>query len=99
MSLNFVKKKENFKCSVCNQKVIGTGYTNHCPNCLWSKHVDIFPGDRKEKCKGLMQPIEIEHKGKDILIVHKCTKCGATKKCTSTPNDRILEFLEDSFKP
>ena len=29
------------------------GYTNHCSQCLWSKHVDINPGDRSPE---LLQP-------------------------------------------
>jgi len=49
----FQKKKEDFKCEKCGREVIGTGYTNHCPDCLWSKHVDVNPGDRQSKCLGL----------------------------------------------
>ncbi|MEK7061411.1 MAG: RNHCP domain-containing protein, partial [Patescibacteria group bacterium] len=45
--MSFVKKIEDFVCKVCGTKVKGTGYTNHCPNCLYSLHVDEeVPGDR-----------------------------------------------------
>jgi len=44
----FQKRIENFTCEKCGLFVKGTGYTDHCPNCLWSKHMDINPGDRKE---------------------------------------------------
>ena len=37
----FQKKSENFKCGNCGASVKGEGYRNHCPKCLWSKHVDI----------------------------------------------------------
>ena len=61
----FNRKKENFVCENCGEKVEGNGYTNHCPNCLWSKHVDINPGDRQEECKGLMVPVDLEKQGQD----------------------------------
>lgn len=75
----FIKTKEDFTCQKCGTEVLGNGYTNHCPYCLWSKHVDIFPGDRKGECGGMMEPIRIEKSGKEYSIVHKCLKCGIEK--------------------
>ena len=79
MSLKFQKNKEDFVCQNCGFKVKGTGYTNHCPNCLWSKHVDIYPGDRKNNCGGLMKPIKIEVKNdnylKDYEDISKKSEC------------------------
>ena len=72
----FKKTKEDFICQKCGEKVLGNGFTNHCPNCLYSKHVDIDPGDRKEDCGGLMEPIEIIKNGKEYKIKHRCLKCG-----------------------
>ena len=69
----FNRKKENFVCENCGEKVEGNGYTNHCPNCLWSKHVDINPGDRAETCHGLLKPIAVEDnpkKGYGIYITN-----------------------------
>ncbi len=80
MSLKFKRKIENFVCRNCGKKVDGNGYTNHCPHCLWSKHVDIFPGDRAEKCGGMMEPISIENKKGKWSIIHKCQKCTQKKK-------------------
>ncbi len=74
--MTFVKKKEDFVCEVCGQKVRGSGFTNHCPKCLWSKHVDLDPGDRKATCKGLMEPIGVEQKKGEWRILHKCIECG-----------------------
>ena len=39
---------EEFICENCLNKVQKLGYTarDHCPFCLYSKHVDINPGDR-----------------------------------------------------
>jgi len=61
------KRKENFICRHCGAIVEGNGYTDHCPHCLWSQHRDINPGDRKEKCHGLMKPVGVEIK-KDIIL-------------------------------
>lgn len=76
----FQRTKEDFICGKCNFLVQGNGYTNHCPHCLWSKHVDINPGDRLEVCHGLMQPINIELKSSEYYILHSCIKCGFKKR-------------------
>ncbi len=77
----FSRAIENFRCENCNECIEGNGYTNHCPHCLYSKHVDINPGDRMEECLGLMKPIfRTFNKKKILTIVHKCTKCGAIRK-------------------
>lgn len=60
----FTRTPEDFTCLVCGQAVEGTGYTDHCPSCLWSLHADINPGDRRADCRGLMEPIGvIQEKG------------------------------------
>ena len=56
----FQRTIEDFTCEQCNFAVKGNGYTNHCPKCLWSKHVDVNPGDRAATCGGLMEPIGAE---------------------------------------
>jgi len=89
MSSKFIRTKENFICEKCGTRVKGNGYTNHCPECLWSKHVDVFPGDRKGECLGMMKPVEVDVKSNEHLIVHKCLTCGHTK-----PN-KVAE--EDNF--
>lgn len=77
LTKKFQKRKEAFICEKCRFEVFGNGYTNHCPKCLWSKHVDKNPGDRTEKCKGLMRPVAVElRKGGRYFILHKCIKCG-----------------------
>src|SRR3989338_8156335 len=46
-SRRFQRTKEDFTCERCGFFVRGSGYTNHCPQCLWSKHVDVNPGNRQ----------------------------------------------------
>lgn len=82
MSEEFKRTIENFTCENCNESVDGNGYTNHCPHCLWSKHVDENPGDRamKDVCGGLMEPIGTEEKGGEWRVIQKCQKCGRVHK-------------------
>lgn len=83
----FLKTKENFCCERCDTKVTGTGYTNHCPKCLWSKHVDINPGDRAEPCGGMMEPIAVEIEKSTYMLTHRCNKCSHTKRNKVSEDD------------
>ncbi len=76
MAKKFTRTIENFICQHCGVEVQGTGYTNHCPKCLWSKHVDINPGDRLEECQGMMKPIGYQKMGDKEKILLQCQKCG-----------------------
>jgi hypothetical protein len=71
----FVRNVEDFVCEHCGESVKGTGYTNHCPKCLWSKHVDVDPGDRAATCGGMMKPIRVEGKTGEYVLVHRCEQC------------------------
>ncbi len=53
---------------------------DHCNFCLYSKHVDIMPGDRLNSCKGILKPIDIEKFNNSFKIVYKCLKCQDIKK-------------------
>ena len=94
MDKKFQRKIENFECENCGEEVEGDGYTNHCPACLWSKHVDINPGDRASDCYGLMEPIEVDKKNGKNIITHRCLKCGHLKKNKIAENDDYDEILE-----
>ncbi len=89
MAKKFQRKIEDFTCEKCKEKNIGTGYTNHCKKCLWSKHVDINPGDRAEKCCGMMEPVEIDFKNGEFVIIHKCIKCRFEKRNTFNKDDNF----------
>ncbi len=89
MSKKFQKKVEDFVCEVCGIKVKGIGYTDHCPSCLWSKHLDINPGDRASFCGGLMEPIEVNQKNGRWRISYCCQKCKIRKIVDATPNDNF----------
>ena len=93
MNKRFQRHIEDFTCGNCGVFVKGDGYTNHCPECLWSQHVDINPGDRAESCKGLMEPIEFTMKKGDYILTHRCTVCGTTKKNKTSKNDNFEVIL------
>ncbi len=94
----FKKTVEDFTCFNCGAKVKGSGYTNHCPNCLWSCHVDNYPGDRQASCHGLMKPIGLIVLGKKQILVHRCIKCHKTIKNKVCLADNKIEIIQLSRK-
>ena len=101
MLSKFTKIDEEFTCENCGKKVQKLGYTcrNHCNNCLYSKHVDVNPGDRAEECHGLLEPIGIEINGKKgYVIVFKCKKCGSIRKNKVAKDDNMDLIIKLSSK-
>jgi hypothetical protein len=80
------RKSENtaFQCENCGANVMpltNGSYRNHCPYCLFSKHLDIHPGDRLSDCQGLMRPVNIDYSGKKgYQVIHQCIKCGKLQR-------------------
>ena len=70
----FHELDEGFICEHCNKEVLPLNYSSrdHCPYCLYSKHVDINPGDRLNTCKGLLKPIDIEKYKDTYKIIYEC---------------------------
>ena len=90
MAKRFTKVNESFACQNCGMQVPPAEKTcrNHCPNCLYSLHVDINPGDRANPCQGLMKPIGFEMSGKKgIVILYRCLKCGALGRNKAATED------------
>ena len=73
---------EEFICENCGMEIEKLNYTarDHCPHCLYSKHVDIMPGDRANSCLGLMKPVGIEKYKNTYKIIYKCSKCNQIHK-------------------
>lgn len=92
----FQRKVENFVCKNCGAQVIGDGYTDHCPVCLWGKHVDVNPGDRAATCGGLMTPIAIEERGGNYRITYQCQKCTHRFTVKTAENDNIDKIVDIS---
>jgi hypothetical protein len=84
---------DGFMCSHCHHFVSsetclsGVRNRNHCPYCLWSRHLDLYAsGDRLSACKAPMQPIGLTSKVTpkkygsargELMLIHLCTECGA----------------------
>lgn len=90
----FKRTIEDFTCEHCGEQVTGNGFTNHCPQCLWSKHVDVDPGDRLALCGGLMRPTEIQKKGSEYSIIQVCEKCGFTRANKAQKEDNFDMVLQ-----
>ena len=91
-SRKFVELDEEFICDNCGKKVPKLGYTcrNHCPYCLYSKHLDINPGDRLNSCLGILEPIGMEYNNKKgYVIIFKCKKCGEIHKNKAAEDDNM----------
>ncbi len=95
----FQKKVEDFVCEKCGRRVKGSGYTDHCPDCLWSKHVDINPGDRKSECEGLMEPIGAKVKSDCYTIYYRCIECGFRHRVKSAANDNFEAIINLVSRP
>lgn len=91
----FARRSEDFVCESCGTEVHGTGYTDHCPNCLYGKHVDVNPGDRKSDCKGALVPMKVTHDRSGFVIHYKCEKCKMEKafKAAADDNEELLNSL------
>ena len=87
---------EEFVCLNCGNKVSKLNVTarDHCNNCLYSLHVDINPGDRKNPCKGLLEPIGIEKYRDTYKIIYKCTKCKQLHKNIMASDDNMDKIIE-----
>lgn len=92
---------EEFICHSCGEKVPQLGYTcrNHCPSCLHSKHVDVNPGDRAQKCHGDLVPVSVELSNKKgYVIIYKCAKCGQIRKNKAAEDDNMDLIIELTSK-
>ncbi|MEE9393579.1 MAG: RNHCP domain-containing protein [Planctomycetota bacterium] len=84
---------ENFFCVHCREEVRGDGYTNHCPACLTSLHVDINPGDRAAECDWPMPAVQVRRDGKrGFVILHRCDGCGHEKWNRAAEQDDRAEL-------
>lgn len=92
----FTKLDEEFICENCKQKIEKLNYTtrDHCNHCLYSKHLDINPGDRQNTCKGLLKPIGIEKFKNTYKIIYKCEKCNKIHKNIMANDDNMDIIIE-----
>ena len=108
----------DFECGHCRLPVSaapvlsGVQNRNHCPHCLWSKHVDLRQaGDRLCACKGPMRPVGLALKRTkkkyapdrargELMLVHHCAACGAFSLNRIAADDsppRLWEVFQSSL--
>ena len=94
----FTMIDEEFICENCGKNVEKLKVTarDHCPYCLYSKHVDINPGDRENPCKGLLKPFGIEKHKDTYKILYKCEKCHQEHKNIMAIDDDMNEIIKIS---
>jgi len=79
----------------------GTRHRNHCPSCLWSRHVDDdVPGDRAAVCEAAMEPISVSvHDDGEWALVHRCGGCGAVRVNRIAGDDNPLMLMRIAVRP
>lgn len=93
-----------FTCMHCRREVAGetwgTRHRNHCPFCLWSRHLDEKPGDRAAACHQPMRPIGIEvREDGEWAIIHRCEGCGLIRTNRIAGDDMELSLLQLALRP
>ncbi len=70
----------------CDPLIAGVQNRNHCPYCLWSRHLDWREaGDRMSNCRAPMEPVGLTTKRSrnkyaaerdgELMIIHCCAGC------------------------
>ena len=87
---------ESFKCGHCRAfvgpTITGGRHRNHCPLCLYSRHVDgKRPGDRAGDCGSLMAPVaRFDRPDGEPVLVHRCRGCGFARHNRLAADDNLL---------
>ncbi len=96
----------SFRCVHCSVEIstnaTATAHRNHCPMCLWSRHVDNSVGDRRSTCLSAMKPLglSIKEPGEELMIVHQCVACDKIIRNRIAGDDNsfvIMDLLESSL--
>ena len=98
------RHSDSFTCICCKQAIsthaYGTRNRNHCPACLWSRHVDDAIGDRNSGCNRPMEPIAISvAETGEWSIIHRCTDCGRLRPNRIAGDDSEVALLMLALRP
>ena len=93
----FTKNDDSFICENCNKEVKELNYSSrdHCNYCLYSKHVDINPGDRQNTW---LKPIGIEKYKDTYKIIYECERCKEIHKNIMATDDNMDLIIELSVE-
>lgn len=92
-------RNESFSCENCKKEVekdTTWWVRNHCPYCLFSKHLDEkFPWDRLSECWGMMEVVGIDYKkNKWWMIEHGCKICSKKILNKVAEDDMFTEWIK-----
>ncbi|MEM9065582.1 MAG: RNHCP domain-containing protein [Planctomycetota bacterium] len=100
------RDRAGFTCIHCKRQVqaggwgTGTKNRNHCPYCLWSRHVDDEIGDRRSACRAPMEPIAVAVRSAgEWCVVHRCTGCGKIRINRIAGDDDERALLGLALRP
>jgi hypothetical protein len=90
---------------VCDPGVAGVQHRNHCPACLWSRHLDWrTAGDRLAGCRAAMAPVGLTSKRSrnkyarerdgELMLIHQCISCATIVIIRSNADDSPAAILE-----
>ena len=94
-----------FRCGYCDFAVPyvapGTRHRNHCPICLWSRHLDDLPGDREATtCGGMMEPVAISPRPDgEWMVVHRCRRCDELHRTRIAGDDDPVALMSLAVRP
>jgi DNA-directed RNA polymerase subunit RPC12/RpoP len=107
---------QDFNCAHCKypvsaeRLVAAVSNRNHCPYCLWSRHMDLYkPGDRLSACKQPMHAVALTLKRTpkkyswergELMVVHICLDCGkvsANRIAADDDPDKLWIVFEQSI--
>ena len=111
------KHNNGFRCTHCQSYIStdshrsGVNNRNHCPHCLWSRHVDANQaGDRSSACKSGMEPVGLTVKKikkkygnptGELMLIHRCLGCGkiSINRIAADDDSNVLyKVFEASFR-
>jgi hypothetical protein len=95
---------DTFRCLQCRRHVplsaFGTQHRNHCPSCLWSRHLDVTPGDRRASCGSRMEPIAVTIRpGGEWVLIHRCAGCGVLHENRIAGDDSVFALMAIAARP
>lgn len=94
---------QEFRCIRCrrmvNMEALGTAHRNHCPNCLWSRHLDVAPGDRRADCGARMEPVAIAVSGGEWTVIHRCVGCDVLHSNRVAGDDNLVVLMALAARP
>lgn len=116
MSRSYPQTFGDFKCAHCGHIVSsahwlsGVNNRNHCPYCLWSRHLDLYAaGDRLSACKAPMRPVALTCKRSrnkyasgrgELMLIHHCMDCddvSINRIAADDDANTILDVFKTSY--